>query len=104
MTDDLSPDPPGGPARDFDPAEQKFLDRMRGKAELIRADRIRDMNADRPKPQLLTDYTPSGPVVEEVHTPEAERKNTEIDRDIENFNNSIGSMKDVARDDFEKSR
>lgn len=105
MPDNLAPEPPPNhPQRDFDLAEQKMIDQSRAEAETIRENRVKDLNADRPKPELLAEYTPMGSVVTEVHTPEAAKKNTAIDQTIKNYKDWMIKMKGKARDDFEKSR
>lgn len=82
----------------------KFKEQLRSKADARRAEIIKRMNDQRPAPKRTLEHTPTGSVVKEVHTPEAARKNAEINQQIQAYKQGIKRNQGKAREHFDRSR
>jgi hypothetical protein len=62
---------------------------------------INELEASRPQPDLHHTYTPEGSVVQEAKTEETNRKNAEIDQQVEAMRTRLAGERDKARSRFE---
>jgi uncharacterized protein YqhQ len=87
-----------------DPKVEQLKQKTRNSAEARRSEIVAQMNAKRPKPAMNLTPKPPGVTVQKVHTAEAQKKNAEIDKNIENFKAKVRENKGKARDSFDRSR
>jgi hypothetical protein len=88
--------------RVYDSAELDVMQRSRAEADVLRSEMVERMNAERPTPEYVMTYTPTGPVTEEVHTAVSTEKNQEIDQQIQDYKEWVERSQGMTRDEFNR--
>lgn len=106
MNDKGLPQQPNEPKKEFNAKvqEPKTPSRSRAVGEALQADQVRRMDAKRPRPQPTLNYTPTGPVVQEIQSRDAMKKNADVNKEIAEYRQWIARTKGKTREEFNREQ